>query len=569
MGKHIEVERKANPNHKSNGSNPKWDATPTKETFPVTNGLTLMSSSGVGGFLHDQTLVEELSVNNATVKENSILTSEQPLCVDYMALTKRIEQEAIKMEEDQWVGRVGVDVTKHDGLEAECVELASTGLPEAMKILCWNDRGMRSARVFQVLLSLKRAHNLDVIFLIGTKADRSRMEDIRVKLGFSGKLVVEATGRSGGLCLLWIDTTDSQRHHAWTLLRRLNNKSSLPWACAGDFNEILDHLEKLGGVQKSQTLLDNFCLASDECGLQDIGFSGATFTWCNKRDGYKIVQERLDRCVSNFRLQSLLPRSKVVYLEYWKSDHRPILVEVLQSSSVGDDRNGLRRCHFHFEACWMEKEGCVNIIEQHWRGHDSRLGLTGVVADIQQCTKKLEQWYSKNKSELWVKIKEKQDELKLVTSHIRSGSWERISKVEKELDSLLQQEEDYWRQRSRVTWLQSGDKNSKYFHWRVSVRKRRNLIHGLYGETGRWTTKQVDVCRIFEHYFSDFFCSNFPLVRDLDKVFKCVQPCLSDGKKSFLDTPFSVEEVKRAVFDMAPTKAPGLDGLPVIFYQKF
>ncbi|KAL5821783.1 hypothetical protein ACOSQ3_023665 [Xanthoceras sorbifolium] len=36
-----------------------------------------------------------------------------------------------------------------------------------------------------------------------TRLDNHQMERIRVKLGFSGKLVDDCVGRSGGLCLLW------------------------------------------------------------------------------------------------------------------------------------------------------------------------------------------------------------------------------------------------------------------------------------------------------------------------------------------------------------------------------
>nr|CAD1836397.1 unnamed protein product [Ananas comosus var. bracteatus] len=38
---------------------------------------------------------------------------------------------------------------------------------------------------------------------------------------------------------------------------------------------------------------------------------------------------------------------------------------------------------------------------------------------------------------------------------------------------------------------------------------------------------------------------------------------------SSLQTPFTLTEVKRAVFSNAPEKAPGPDGLPMLFYQRF
>ncbi|KAK3230807.1 hypothetical protein Dsin_002688 [Dipteronia sinensis] len=55
----------------------------------------------------------------------------------------------------------------------------------------------------------------------------------------------------------------------------------------------------------------------------------------------------------------------------------------------------------------------------------------------------------------------------------------------------------------------------------------------------------------------------------MEKVLNCVQPCLPQGKSAFLDAKFTTDEVRRAVFDMSPTKALGLDGLPAIFYQKY
>ena len=43
-----------------------------------------------------------------------------------------------------------------------------------------------------------------------------------------------------------------------------------------------------------------------------------------------------------------------------------------------------------------------------------------------------------------------------------------------ELNLLLEKEESYWMQRSRVQWLKEGDKKV-FFHGQASHRKRRNI----------------------------------------------------------------------------------------------
>jgi hypothetical protein len=44
---------------------------------------------------------------------------------------------------------------------------------------------------------------------------------------------------------------------------------------------------------------------------------------------------------------------------------------------------------------------------------------------------------------------------------------------------------------------------------------------------------------------------------------------VTEFDNDLLTTPFTKEEVKNAVFNMEHNKAPGPDGFPAEFYQKF
>ncbi|KAK2662641.1 hypothetical protein Ddye_001215 [Dipteronia dyeriana] len=138
-----------------------------------------------------------------------------------------------------------------------------------------------------------------------TKSNSVRVEELLVKLGFSGKLVVDLIGRSGGLYLLWShnvvvdlvlysqyhidvkvqslcdnvwrltgfygDPVSSQRCHSWTLLRRLACMSPLPWVVIGDFNEIVYYDVKKGGVPRDWRNIASFREALNDCSLVDLG----------------------------------------------------------------------------------------------------------------------------------------------------------------------------------------------------------------------------------------------------------------------------------------------------------
>lgn len=48
-----------------------------------------------------------------------------------------------------------------------------------------------------------------------------------------------------------------------------------------------------------------------------------------------------------------------------------------------------------------------------------------------------------------------------------------------ELEVLAKQEEDRWRQKSRVLWLKQGDKNTKFFQRLGTAHRRYNTVDRL------------------------------------------------------------------------------------------
>ncbi|CAB4269397.1 unnamed protein product [Prunus armeniaca] len=136
-----------------------------------------------------------------------------------------------------------------------------------------------------------------------------------------------------------------------------------------------------------------------------------------------------------------------------------------------------------------------------------------------------------------------------------------------QLDELLVRKEAYWQQRAKVTWLRDGDRNTRFFHQRANMRKQRNHIHGLTDSNGVWKEDSAAVQEIVVDYFTYLFTSNCRRKEDI--LLNTVEPCVTPAMNASLFTGFTEQEVKQAVFQMYPTKAPGPDGMPPVFFQKY
>ena len=59
-----------------------------------------------------------------------------------------------------------------------------------------------------------------------------------------------------------------------------------------------------------------------------------------------------------------------------------------------------------------------------------------------------------------------------------------------------------WQQRSKIHWLKSSDKKSKFFLSKASQRFRRNRIMGLEDPNGIWCVGDENVAGMLEDYYS-------------------------------------------------------------------
>ncbi|OMO54692.1 reverse transcriptase [Corchorus capsularis] len=276
----------------------------------------------------------------------------------------------------------------------------------------------------------------------------------------------------------------SYRNESWQLLSTLRGQSSLPWMCAGDFNELLSNDEKIG----------------------------VTNDWLTKFGAS--YEEHIPTTVSDH-----------LFLYVRVSDHQEL-------------RYG-RQLSFRFENMWCSHAGIEEVIRSAWED----LGGVDVVSKIHQCGEKLKQWDRNVFGNVKYKIGWMKREYDRRYNEAQLGGLTKgLQQCQDELNELYKQEELMWRQKSKATWLRDGDRNTTYFHSVASARRNRNLIAGIKDVDGNWQTDMQVIEREIMDYFQTIFASLNPITSNIRLVTTKVADHLSADMKRHLEEEFTPEE---------------------------
>ena len=342
-----------------------------------------------------------------------------------------------------------------------------------MNLLCWNYRRLGNPQTEQELGDLIRAHSPLVMFLVETWLKKAMLIYLRDKLKFDGMIEFSREGRGGRVAVFWkkdveflVDTyssnhidvvinkgkeeewrftdfygeSDTNNHHiSWATLRRLNSKFSLPWLCAGDFNEINRAHEKLGGGidQAGKWRSLGMCWMSVGFKIWDLVATSSLGTMGMERG---IQWERLDRVVSTVDWLSMFSDSKVVHMESGTSDHKLIMIYL-----AGIPKRVNKR--WRFEQMWMRDEGCREVIEDAWSFEYQGSPMRRVENKMDRCRGNLKWWRKVAFDNVTRGLREKKEQLRVVEeAAIRGGSISRVQRLKKEISKLLVSEEQMWKQ---------------------------------------------------------------------------------------------------------------------------
>ena len=249
------------------------------------------------------------------------------------------------------------------------------------------------------------------------------------------------------------------------------------WILMGDYDIVRKPKKRQRGDPIDTAEMADFNSCIHDIQVEDVNCKGLPFTWNNKRGDNSTVLSRIDRVLSNDAWNQEFANVEAVVMPPGISYHCPILVTI-------NAHRGKGRKPFKFFDFWMNNEKFQSILIASWEEQVVGTKMYQIYMKLKRLKPCLKELNKKQFSNITDRVRVAKEELNNVQVLIQQGGGSNdIRKQEMECKlkyvSLCKDEETFYRQKSRVKWLQKGDKNSAYFFRKMHSHRAKNKIMSI------------------------------------------------------------------------------------------
>ncbi|XP_024004038.1 uncharacterized protein LOC112081511 [Eutrema salsugineum] len=281
--------------------------------------------------------------------------------------------------------------------------------------------------------------------------------------------------------------TSEERNDLWIDLITLHSSSligSSPWLIGGDFNEILHPSEhSCPSVNQFSSTMIDFKDCLDKIEARNLRYQEEKFTWSNKQPVNPIAK-KLDRALIDEDWLSVFPRSFAKFLAPDFSNHAPCCISLEISLPVAGSKP------YKFFNYLVSHPDFLETVAHAWSVTPSvDHNLSSILFKQKSLRVGLESLDKDNFSDIQKRVSEASalvSSAPLISLQCPcSIHFLQERQVIDKLNMLKGIEEKYFKQKSRINWLASGDQNSDYFHKVCKTRNAYNSVLSLAGLDGQ------------------------------------------------------------------------------------
>ncbi|KAJ6889555.1 hypothetical protein NC652_030338 [Populus alba x Populus x berolinensis] len=359
--------------------------------------------------------------------------------------------------------------------------------------------------------------------------------------------------------------TPAERNTLWNYIAQESAiNSHIPWLVMGDFNAILSAEDRTGGDNAWPRHQDEFATCMSQAQLLQAPTTGLKFTWHNGQQGCNTIQKTLDWVFGNPSLFSAWPATHATVQPRHISDHSAIILNL----------NNLTH-HYHspfkFLNLWADRSDFLDTVTSSWQVPVNGNPMYRFTTKLRRLKTALKHLHSQYTSSITDRVAKAKADWDTEQVHLDMHPTSEIAKeTERSLASqymqLCKAEESFYKQKSRVQWLQLGDRNTTFFHKSLLHRQVRNRVHNLQDAEGNLVHDQQKIGKIASAYYEELLSTPQPLLtEDITNLFP---NSITEESKAAALMPITDEDIRAALFSIPYTKAPGPDGYNALFYKK-
>ncbi|XP_062114495.1 uncharacterized protein LOC133825590 [Humulus lupulus] len=264
---------------------------------------------------------------------------------------------------------------------------------------------------------------------------------------------------------------------------------------------------------------------------------GGALTWDNHRSGEAKIKSILDKGIVN--------NDGLFSISSWKVK-KP----------------------FRFEAMWTRDIGSHLVIDSAWKSYMHWHLTIALFRKVGVTRLALIRWNRDQFGNLKHEIQDLESKLHSIqTDHNGNSSWCEEAKLRGKMNELYKRLEIHWQQKPRIDWLKNGNKCTKFFFLLATIRHRQNFIASIKSQNDEWLYTRDHIGQAFLKYFKEIYSSSnsYPQL-DISKFFLDV---FSEVERASLSCIPTHDENRQTLFKMGSFKAPGPDGISVMFLKNY
>ncbi|XP_077246085.1 uncharacterized protein LOC143885940 [Tasmannia lanceolata] len=223
---------------------------------------------------------------------------------------------------------------------------------------------------------------------------------------------------------------------------------------------------------------------------------------------------------------------------------------------------------------WLEDLSLYPVVENAWKKEVDGTPLYRVTQKLKEVKACIRIWNQNVFGRIDIQAPMMRQKLASIQSLIAASPMDLSLRnaehlLKDEYVKTANKEEQFYRQKSRNSWLNLRDSNTSYFHSAVKARFNKLSIQGSTYPDGSTTTNPDEVARLMTAFFDNLLNNqNCSRITDPDQIPNPLR-VLSQDEASSLTRECSPEEIWQTIKKADGNKAPGPDGFNGDFFKAF